>query len=63
MQEYRAASPEEKEGFHGRGLRRIDEDNVSMPSGRVLQDSDKVGHTLVIRRENGIQNQLRVLTL
>lgn len=50
-QEYRAASLEEKEGFHGRGLRRIDENNVVMPSGRVLQDSDKVRFLCVRERE------------
>ena len=50
-QEYRAASLEEKEGFHGRGLRRIDENSVVMPSGRVLQDSDKVRFLCIRERE------------
>ncbi len=39
--EYQSASPEEKEAFHEKGLRRLNEDKVVMPSGRVLQS--KVG--------------------
>lgn len=47
--EYRSASPERKEQFHNRGLRRLNEDEVMMPGGRVLQDSEKVRISIRIR--------------
>lgn len=42
---YRSASPQEKEAFHETGLRRLSNEKVAMPSGRVLEDSDKVRRT------------------
>ena len=41
LRAYRLASAHEKEAFHQTGLRRLSEDSVVMPGGRVLEDSDK----------------------
>lgn len=42
LQEYQSSAPHEKEAFHESGLRRLSDEEVSMPSGRILQDSNTV---------------------
>ncbi|CAN0470461.1 unnamed protein product, partial [Ectocarpus sp. 8 AP-2014] len=53
LQEYRSASPEGQEAFHERGLRRLSEDNVVMPGGRVLS-SETVIDVLVLYTEKAM---------
>lgn len=48
FQEYLIAGPEDKEAFHSKGIRRLTEDNVLMPSGRVLASSSKVTNSPVL---------------
>ncbi|CAM9226026.1 unnamed protein product [Ectocarpus sp. 4 AP-2014] len=53
LQEYRSVSPEGQEAFHERGLRRLSEDNVVMPGGRVLS-SETVIDVLVLYTEKAM---------
>lgn len=42
FQEYMSASPLQEEEFHERGVRRLNGDEVLMPSGRILQATPTV---------------------
>lgn len=42
VQEYLLASPHEQETFHNKGLRRLNSEEVVMPSGRVLATTNTV---------------------
>ena len=47
-QEYLVAGPEDKEVFHDQGIRRLNNEQVAMPSGRILADSNRVSHGYLI---------------
>ncbi|CAM9859463.1 unnamed protein product, partial [Hapterophycus canaliculatus] len=55
-QEYRSAPPHQKEALHGEGLRRLNEDTVVMPGGRVLEAAEKpVVDVLILYTKNAMK--------